>query len=303
MKSYDQALNEIYRKANESQLRMRARRKQIKKILLTAASFCLILMVSLTFGIGQLDKHPHPSPSGEGSNIGTADIIENDPNTGESIDDLTEETNGTIEIGIYPHAWRGMNGVIVKWGEPNGETWEETVTLYYSGPNYSMRYIGIEVEFLEVYSETMSESLIPDIEGTIGGTSYLLIPERCLEYIKTGDTALVFLDMICRLGMRQDADGNLRGEEEILGVKLGNYVPGIKDLSDAPIFPIADGRVIVSEDKLFMNDRIGEYYMSEMELLGEANKLITKKGADCAIFENGMPADDLGDYFFYICNG
>lgn len=300
MKSYDQALNEIYQKAQEKTIQAKRRRK----MLLTAIPVCLV--ITLSVGIFLLLRPPTipdngPQPN-EGMNNGLEDnISKDDPNKNEQVPTPDQDITNA-EPGIYPGAWKGLNAVLVKWGEMTDATWWET----WGGPvqesgTYIVEYVGVSVEFLEVYSETMTESLIDDIEKTISKTTYLLIPKEALDQIEVGGTSLVFIDRreIIHRAV-QDADGTHYGEyEDILGVRLGEWLsPG--EFVPAPIFTVRDGKVEIPESA-YLKDKNQQYYMRVIQHLCRANDYIDKKGENgIAKFENGITVEELGKYFSYI---
>ena len=300
MKSYDQALNEIYQKAQEKTVQIKKRRK----IMLTAIPVCLVI----TLSVGMLflitppsvpDNGNHPN---EGINNGLEDnISKDDPNKNEQVSTPNQDITDA-EPSIYPGAWKDLNAVLIRWGEMTDATWSET----WGGPVqesgiYKVEYVGVSVEFLEVYSETMTESLIDDIEKTISKTTYLLIPKEALDQIEIGGTSLVFIDRreIIHRAV-QDADGTHYGEyEDILGVRLGEWLsPG--EFVPAPIFTVRDGKVEIPESA-YLKDKNQQYYMRVIGHLCRANDYIDKKGeTGIAKFENGITVEELGKYFSYI---
>ena len=68
-------------------------------------------------------------------------------------------------------------------GRTNEQTWSESYGKYasYDEKAFMVEYVGVNVEFLTVYSETMKESLIPNIENIIEQTTYLMIPKYYIE--------------------------------------------------------------------------------------------------------------------------
>ncbi len=297
MKSYEQALNEIYSKADERLSQINKRKKRTKIILLTFAPICLVLAITLSAGIGLGFGSTSPALNNDTSQNGMQqNFIDENPITNADVNHMDN-----IEPSIYPGAWKKMNAVIVKWGERNNQTWSESYGQYarYEGQSYTIEYVGVDVEFLKVYSDTMSESLIPNVEKTIEQTTYLMIPEYCLNEINAGDTALVFLEVIANV-INQDSDG-ISTVTHLLGVRLGDgTAPG--QFVTAPIFAISNGKVLVTDDAYERDSQNDEYYMGVMNYLCDANEYIQKDSAvKTVIFENGVDVEELADLFSYVC--
>ena len=309
MKSYEQALNEIYSKANEQLLQMNKRKKRTQMILLSLSPLCLVLTIALSVGIGSSIGNTTPAPNNDTHdnvlNVEDSSVHEtqdnftaNDSITSKDVSD-DEIIYEPFEPSIYPGAWRTMNAAIVRWGEQNDQTWRETT--------YMAEYVGINVEFVKVYSETMSESDVYDVindieenlENAVEQTTYLLIPEYHLNEIKAGDTALVFLDVF-ENWINQDADGT-ETVTHVMGVRLGKRIePG--KFVPAPIFAVSDGKVLVPDYAYEFDPKYGGYYMWVMDYLHEANEYIRKNSdVQLAVFENGVDVEELADYFAYIC--
>ncbi len=306
MKSYEQALNEIYSKADEKLLQINKRKQRTRKVLLTIAPICLVLIIasSAFIGLGIGRKSPH-ADNDTMNNVSNKDEssengAQNDPAANEA--PFFPDANGA-EPSIYPGAWRKMNAVIVKWGEQNDQIRSESYGQYAQneGESYTVKYVGVDVEFLKVYSDTMRESLAPDVEKAIGQTTYLLIPEYCLDKINAGDAALVFLDVIANV-INQGPDGASSTAVPLLGVRCGGLIaPG--QFAAAPIFDISDGKVSVTDDAYKKDPQNGEYCMEVMNYLRDANKCMEKDGAvKTVIFENGADIEGLAELFSYVCN-
>ncbi len=305
MKSYEQALNEIYSKADERLLQINKRRKRTRIILLTFAPICLVLIITLSVGIGLGigSTSPHVDNDTPNNGVNTDNPSDSGAQGGSaaSEDSVLPVVNGA-EPSIYPAAWRKMNAVIVKWGELNSQTWSEAYSPYAGGEGegYTVKYVGVDVEFLKVYSDTMRESLAPDVEKAIGQTTYLLIPEYCLDEIKAGDTALVFLDVIANV-ITQSPDGASSTAAILLGVRSGDLLaPG--QFAAAPIFAVSNGKVSVTDDAYKKDPQNDEYYMEVMNYLRDANECIEKDGTvKTVIFENGADIEELAELFSYVC--
>ena len=137
MKSYDQTLNEIYTKANNQITEMHQRKQKRIKIVTAFAPLCLLLVVSLSIGVGMnMKKTPTNDPiPGQESHLGDKTeagiILENPPvNDTTTADGFVSGDIGIVEPSIFPHVWKTMNAVIVKWGEQNDETWIENYGKY-----------------------------------------------------------------------------------------------------------------------------------------------------------------------------
>ena len=237
-----------------------------------------------------IDENPGPGT------IGNPPPIDNNQQNG----DVISGGENSMIPSIYPNAWQQMNVVIVKWKEQNEHTWSETYKQY-DGKNVTIDYVGVEVEFVTVYSETMKESLIPNIESVIEQTTYLMIPKCYLDDIKFGDTALVFLEKIADVAI-QDPNGNFEGMfTTVLGVRLGDNIAQGKYVP-ASIFNIVDDKLVINEKFYEVNPDNDEYYMIVMTHLHKANEYIRKNDSmKSIVFENGVNVVDLGAYFEFIC--
>ena len=310
MKSYNQALNEIYSKADEQINKIRQRKQKRKKMLATVVPVCFLMVICLSIGFGMWSETQSPvdisgsnmSPDNIHHGNGGSNIIENPPfiDNNQHNDDVISGGENTMIPSIYPNAWKQMNAVIVKWKEQNEHTWTETYKQY-DGKDAIIDYVGVEVEFVTVYSETMKESLIPNIESIIDQSTYLMIPKCYLDDIKSGDTALVFLDKIADVAI-QDANGNFEGMfTTILGVRLGDNIAQSKYVP-ASIFNIVEDKLVISENFYEVNPDNDEYYMIVMTHLHKANEYIRKNDSmKSIVFENGVNVVDLGAYFEFIC--
>ena len=254
-----------------------------RRLLIIIAHMCILLIITLSIDIGMhIEKTrsvDDPVPTQE-STLGDQNPSEN-----------TIETEETC-VGFYPPypgAWKRMNAVIVKWGDQNGETWSD----------FPVDYVGVNVEFIDVFSETMEESLVTDIEDIIAQTSYLMVPKHHLDEIKAGNTALVFLD---RLATVVSQDANLHTTvTTLLGIRSGELITP-DTYMPSPIFHIAEDKIIVDEAYYEIRPATGEYYMGEMIDLQEANAYIREHNPDKAVtFQNGIRIEDLRYLFAFIC--
>ena len=259
-------------------------------VTLVCLMLAIMLSISIRIHIRETPSIDNHTPTQE-SNVANQDLAESICKT---------ETTSTI-LPIYPGSWKNMNAVIVKWGEQNGQSWSETYGQYshYDRKSFKVKYIGINVEFITVYSETMKESLISDIENVIAQTTYLMIPQHHLDEITAGNTALVFLDKLANI-ITQEPNGNTN-VTTLLGASVGEciapdtYIP-------APIFHIAEDKVIVSEACYQVRPTSGEYYMPVMNAMQEANVYIQKYSPDKTLaFESGLSVENLRCLFSFIC--
>lgn len=316
MKCYDQSINEVYQRANEYYTARKTKRKKIILSALPILSMLLILTVCLIVFI--------PLMNNQGVTPPTDTVSQSDERKSNRDDtDVTESSsrnlntkkvdggiNGNLEPDIYPSAWKKMNAVIVKWGKQTDDTWIESFGIFDDTKNseekadysYEVKYVAIEVEFVAVFRETMTESLIPNVEKNIEQCSSILIPEYCLSNINEGQESLVFLNSICRKGVTNNS-GELLEIKEYLGVRAGNYLE--KDtFAAAPIFSITqDGRVVVPPKAYDTNEKTNEYQMGIMNCLTEANNRIIKNNmSSIEIFKDKISVPALKVYFAYICN-
>lgn len=195
---------------------------------------------------------------------------------------------------IYPSAWKGMNAAIVIWGETNDQTWSELVR-----EGCTVDYVGVDVEFVTVFSETMSKSNIDGIERIIEKTSYLMIPTFCLGEIKAGEPSLVFLKRIAHIG--SNAPDGTEMATTLLGVGWSNIPTEDGDITIPNFFSIEDGKVIVPE-RAYEIKPGGEYYCSIMTYMSEANKYVQKNDPSASfLFTDGATVEDIAKLFAFIC--
>ncbi len=312
MKSYDQTLNEIYTKANNQISKMHQRKQKRIKIVAAFAPLCLLLVVSLSIGVGMnMNKTPTNCPISDqeshlGNNTDAGIILEPPPvdNT-TNAEDLVSDGVGSAVPSIFPHAWKKMNAVIVKWGEQNNETWVESYGKYahYDEKIFQIECVGVNVEFITVFTETMSESNITDIENIIKNTTYLMIPKFYLDEIEAGDTSLVFLQQIARFG-DTDPDGKFLGTyTTVLGAMVGDCIAEDKYVP-ASIFNIEDDKIRVPEQAYEINPENEQYYSHIMNILQEANEYVLKNDSSSSVaFKDGASVEDISELFAIVCNG
>jgi len=273
---------------------------------------CFVLVVSVLWGVPML-REDDPATTGQNDNSQTLDT--DTLNTGDGNQDIIDSTNssaddlvtgdvGSAQPSIFPSAWKKMNAVIVKWGDQNDQTRTEIVGKYshYNEENYSIEYVGVNVEFVTVFSETMSESLIPDIEKVIEQTSFLLIPKFYLEEIEAGETSLVFLKRFYNVA-NTAPDGTFLGTyTTILGASVGDCLAEDKYVP-APIFNIEDGKICVPEQAYETRPENGVYYSYIINILQEANKYVLKNDSSTSVaFKDGASVEDIAKLFSLICS-
>lgn len=314
MKSYGHAPDDIYAKATEPTLRMRQRKQKRKKAITALGFVCLLLIVLLSIGCGMsLESTPiigsnatellydTPLHNTENDNTVTDRNSNNNKNGNEVV---MPDVASDLMPSMYPTAWKEMNAVIVKWGEQNDQTWVENYGKYshYDGKNYSIEYVGVNVEFTIVFTETMSESLIPEIEKTIAKTTYLMIPKFYMKEIETGDTSLVFLQQIARYADITPDGAFLGTYTTILGAKVGDCLAEEKFVP-APIFNIKNGIIHIPEQAYETRSENGEYYSYIVSLLQEANEYVLKKDLSTSMaFKDGATVEEISEFFEFICS-
>ena len=296
MKSYDWTLNEIYTKANKQITEMHRRKQKLIKIVFAFAPICLLLVVLLSIGGGMnmgktpMDDSIHGQESHLGNETEAGVIIENTPVNDTTGDNFVSGNIGIAEPDIFPRAWKKMNAVIVKWEEQNDQTRIEGYYRYNSEEYYSIEYVGVNVEFVTVFSETMSEGLIADNEKVIEQTTYLMIPKFYLEEIEVGDTSLVFLQRVAYIE-----------DTEVLGAMVGQRLAEDKYVP-APIFNIENDKILVPEEAYEINPHNGEYYSFIMNLLQKGNEYVRKKDPSISVeFADGASVEDIAKLFAYLC--
>lgn len=218
-------------------------------------------------------------------------------------DDIsTPETVITVFPSIFPDAWKSMNAVIVKWGKQNGEKWHDSSAYWENGVShpYKINYIGVDVELVKVFDETMEKSNYTDFYGNMPNVTSLMLPEQYIEHAREGETSLVFLDLIYTLSGQLEGGGYLTTRR--LGVRLGDRIAE-GEFSEPPIFAITDGKIQVPERAYLTRsgEDDGNYFMPPIKYLVEANEHIKKSGAKLHLFADGMTVEAFDEFIKYIC--
>ena len=192
-----------------------------------------------------------------------------------------------------------MNALIVKWGEQNEYSDTDSFLISFGEEaRYTVEYVGVDVEVITLYAETTQTHPAWYVEE-LKEITFLMIPKYHLDEIKAGDTALVFVE---RLGefASQDQYG-ITTVTPSFGPLHGAYLAPDKYVP-APIFPIKDNRILVSEDCYERDPQSQDYCMAEMDYMQEANEYIREHNPENAVtFENGMRVEDLSYLLAYIC--
>ena len=268
-----------------------------RKLFAVIVPVCLLLVILLVFGIGRKYSSSNP-PSADGpQETAPSDNRETIPPT------TQKPTENDIEILIdpppYPGLWQQMNALIVKWGEPNEYSHADTVRpAYGSDITYTEEYIGVDVEVITLYTETIQGHPVWYAEE-LQEITFLMVPKYHLEEIKAGDTALVFAERLMEFS-GQDQYGTTT-VTPTFGPLHGAYLAPDKYVP-ASIFPIKDNRILVGEDCYERDPQSQDYYMSVMNYMQEANEYIRKHNPETAVtFENSMRVEDFSRLLTYIC--
>lgn len=232
----------------------------------------------------------------------TTTAMQETTTTAPSDDISTHDTVISVFPSIFPDAWKSMNAVMVKWGKKNGEKWHESSAYWENGVSYpyKINYIGVDVELVKVFDETMEQSNYTDFYGNMPNVTSLMLPEQYIEYAREGETSLVFLDLIYKLSGQLEGGGYLTTRR--LGVRLGGRIAE-GEFSEPPIFAIEDGKIQVP-DRAYLTrsgEDDGNYFTQEINYLVEANEHIQKSGAKLHLFVNGMTVEAFDEFIKYIC--
>ncbi|MCD8311520.1 MAG: hypothetical protein LUD43_03320 [Firmicutes bacterium] len=239
----------------------------MKKILIFVPCFALCLMF-----VSCMDS-TYDSSNTESTDESTESVTEKS-----SADTSTtaETTDDDIAYGVdvdtshFPFAWRSLNATVVTWGDQN--------------ENGSDGYVCFDVEFEEIFSETMSESEEGDYygneysyEGLLLNQGFILIPEEYADDIVKGETALIFTGSHAVYTITNDE---------------GERVDAFKIVATCPIIKIYD-------NKLVLPDNFSEtltYYLTE------GNTFMERNYPDVDIrFEDGMTVEEFGEFVEYLC--
>lgn len=251
MRSYEEALSDVYARAEKEKGRRAVRAKRFRAVVVPAVSLCLVAAI----GIGLIIRHAgRPGPGG----------------------------TFTIPAG-YASAWKGLNAVIVKWGQKSEEAYSFADDAGQSG----YREVGIEVG--TVFSGTMSGE---DVEDMIKSASSIIMPDGSLP--ENGMTSLVFLDKLC--GVRNVFEEATAPEaaDLLTAEPTGFFV-------DPPSVDIIDGKLSF-DSEAFESRYGGENYMPVMDYLTCANEYVEATGADVGLFGDGMSVESLQRYFEYLAS-
>ncbi len=215
------------------------------------------------------------------------------------------ETTPIFEPFIEPiysiESFQSMNAVIVKWGKQNKACRKETETYVVDKKpqDQEITYVGVDVEFIKIFDQTMKKSNYTNFLGNISKTDFLMIPEQYLEYAQEGQTSLVFLDLIYIQGQTSNTGSHVVVRQ--LGVRLGELISE-GEFACPPIFQIENDKILVPEEAYLTEKFNGSYYlMSEMYTLQSANEYVQKVLGESLRFENGMSTPSLDEYFTLIC--
>lgn len=267
---------------------------------------CILILAAMLLSCAACSAHDNAVNDTSADTTATSETTTttSETTTAAPSDDIsTPDTVITVFPSIFPDAWKSMNAVIVKWGKQNGEKWHDSSAYWENGVShpYKINYIGVDVELVKVFDETMEKSNYTDFYGNMPNVTSLMLPEQYIEHAREGEMSLVFLDLIYTLSGQLEGGGYLTTRR--LGVRLGVRIAE-GEFSEPPIFAIEDGKIQVP-DRAYLT-RSGEddsnYFTQEIYYLAEANKHIQKSGAEMQLFENGMPMEILDEYFNLICN-
>ncbi|MBO7375710.1 MAG: PASTA domain-containing protein [Clostridia bacterium] len=255
MRSLEEALNDVYARAEKEKNRREERKTRMRKLLIPALSVCLVIALGAGVLTLFLKKggtgDPFPVPEG------------------------------------YPSLWRGMNAVIVRWGEENGRSYASPDGASDGSSGYSG--VGVTVETL--FGDTMTEAAISDAGGILGASRFILMPSAGTGF-EEGETALVFLDKVAIIPGDASAgsEGAALSPEEAICVFV-----------DPPAFRISDGKLIVDEEE-YSARYSKDGYMPVLDYLERANEYVTGCGADVAVFGDGMDVGELDGYFSFLAS-
>lgn len=310
MKSYEETLVSIRKKAIELIEKRKEQKRKIKTTLFSVVpAFLVIGVLIAAVSVGPLNRsNDHNTPLTTALPDGT-----NPVQTEEIF--VTTDCNVSGEPSIYPDAWRKMNAFLIEWGEPTSDTDWESFALR-DGDTvipYRIDYTGVSVTVLKCFTSTVQEDYDENerfgLSDAIKNFNMLCVQKELLDQIRPGDTALVFVKLLSSPALT-DSDGrqltgiNSRGDQ----VGLWDYrfepafsaVPGPVYDPIYAVFPVIDGKLEIPAPAYRRRDD-GSFLLSQMSLLQYANQIIERQDPDnVPAFRNGMTVEEIGRFFDYL---
>lgn len=190
---------------------------------------------------------------------------------------------------IFPDAWRNMNAILIEWGNRNGEEYSHRYNA-----DLQINYVGIEVKYLKVYTETTAYYF--DFDPESPPFSFIMIPDHCLSQAVPGETSLVFIGQLMGVPLQ---DGRVMNVPCVYAdpLRSGN------GFIDSPIFAVSEDKITIP-NSAYATDDGGSYLMNVMSLLTKANDYAQKYYVnDPVSFRDGASLQELERLFEYCCKG
>ncbi len=311
MKSYEETLVSIRKKARELIKKRDEQTKRIKTTLFSVVpAFLVIGVLIAAVSVGPLNRsNDHNTPLTTSLPDGT-----NPVQTEEIF--VTTDCNVSGEPSIYPDAWRKMNAFLIKWGEPTNDTYGDSIALR-DGDKvipYRIDYTGMPVTILKCFASTVQENYDENekygLSDAIKGFNMLYVQKELLDQIRPGDTSLVFVKLLYSTALT-DSDGKQLTEVNSQGNTVGLWdyrftpafssVPGPVYDPIYAVFPVIDNKLEIPDSAYRQRDN-GSYFMYPMSLLQYANTIIERRSLDkVPTFRSGITALEIEVFFDHFC--
>lgn len=296
MKTYKEMASELFMRREEYLKKRAARRGMILKLSVITSCLCL-----LTVGVwvGYTLKWSNTPALVDINETELTETTDEDYMS-HSTSDYNTETNG-LEAAYRPAlalALEDCNAVIVKWGAVDYNITDSEIqsNIYTDIGSVTINYVAVNVEFIKIFDNTlftMFENQDTQARESITGNGWIYVPEILLDDIHEGECSLLFLKLWYQ---RYNNDMNV---SYFYRIRISYSENGKYCLPD--MFAVKDNIISVPEDayklKVFNGIEYSDYDMYIMNLLQDANRLLTSGGYEGLIFQDGMTINNLDLYF------
>lgn len=307
MKSYEETLNSINKKAAKLFEKRKRQKEKVRIVICSIVPTLLVVWGGIAVGVsGLMSRYNNP--------VITDANIPSDTTNQIQTDNTTIETLGTdSEPSIFPEAWRTMNAFIIQWGEPTDNTYSDWGG--YTGAPLKVNYTSVSVTIIKCFSSTVRNNYDENEQYGYGDSiktfSYLMVPNDLLNEINSGDISLVFIKFLYSKG-HTDSDGTpltaINSQGNYVEVLEYTFTPEFITVPGAvfdpiyAVYPVIDNKLRIP-DSAYRLREYGNYYSHQMSLLQYANRLIKLYSLDrVPVFQSGMTVEEIEEFFDFFCN-
>ena len=324
MKSYEETIISIHKKAAELNRKQEEEKKKARIIFSAIIPAVLVACIMISIGITS-----HISKQGNRIEPGTDFITENSGQI-ESGDAPTEnsgqiETDNAsdwprvidVEPSIYPAAWRKMNAFLIRWGEPGDDRYSDSIGIW-NGNEMTpsvIDFTSVSVTILKCFTSTVQEKYDENERYGLGEAiksfSHLMVPDALLDEIRPGDTSLVFVKLLYSTtltnseGKALTATNKQGNQVNVFEYTFTTYFTIASDSEAELIFaayPVVDNELVIPDSAYKLKDN-GDYYSYQTSLLQHANNILEREGINgIQAFRSGMSIEAIEKFFDYFCN-